>query len=140
MKKIIVCALLVFSLDVHAEVYRWTDANGKVHFGDKKLDKSAENITSNLKTTNVDTSTTELKKMEGVFRKENDADREYRQQKSQPDIERLHQCSEAKNYLNTINGRVYFIGKDGKEVKITEAQRKQKVIDLQNVIKENCSN
>ena len=140
MNKLLLSLLLVTSVSAQAEVYRWTDANGKVHFGDKKAGVSAENITEKVSKTNVDTSTAEHQKLESVFRKENDADREYKQQQAQPDPQRLRQCAEAKNYLNTINGRVYFVDKDGKEVKVTEEERKQRVKDMQQQINEHCSN
>lgn len=140
MNKLLLGLLLVTSIYTQAEVYRWTDANGKVHFGDKKAGASAENITEKVSKTNVDTSTAEHQKLETVFRKENDADREYKQQQALPDPERLRQCAEAKNYLNTINGRVHFVDKDGKEVKVTEEERKQRVKDMQAQINEHCSN
>lgn len=85
----LLCLVLLFSLNVSAEVYRWTDADGKVHFGDKKAGAAAENITDKVKTTNVDTSTGEHQKLESIFRKENDADREYKLQQQQPQNERL---------------------------------------------------
>lgn len=140
MNKLLLNLLLVASVSAHAEVYRWTDANGKVHFGDKKAGASAENITEKVSKTNVDTSTAEHQKLESVFRKENDADREYKQQQAQPDTELLRKCAEAREYLHTINGRVYFLDKDGKEVKVTEEERKQKVKDMQQQINEHCSN
>jgi 3-oxoacyl-ACP reductase-like protein len=140
MNKLLLGLVLMISASAQAEVYRWTDANGKVHFGDKKVGASAENITEKVSKTNVDTSTAEHQKLESIFRKENDADREYKQQQAQPNRELLRQCAEAKQYLNTINGRVYFVDKDGKEIKVTEEERKQRVIDVQQEIKEHCSN
>ncbi len=29
-------ALLLFSFEAHSEIYKWTDANGKVHYSDRK--------------------------------------------------------------------------------------------------------
>ncbi len=140
MNKLVLGLLLATSVCAQAEVYRWTDANGKVHFGDKKKSPSAENITEKVSKTNVDTSTAEHQKLESVFRKENDADREYQQQQAQPDPELVRRCADAKDYLKDINGRVQFIDDAGKPVHVTETQRKQKVIDMQNIIKEHCSN
>ena len=139
MNKLLLGLLLIASLSTHTEVYRWTDANGKVHFGDKKAGASAENITEKVSKTNVDTSTAEHQKLESVFRKENDADREYKQQQAQPDPELLRRCTEARNYLKDISGRVQFIDDNGNPVKVTETERKQKVINMQNFIKEHCS-
>jgi hypothetical protein len=129
---------LVLSLQVHAEVYRWTDANGKTHFGDKKPTAAAENITQKVKATNVDTSTSEHQKLESIFRKENDADREYQQQQAKPNPELVQRCTEAKDYLNKISGRVQFLDEKGQPVHISEAERKQRAEEMQKTVKENC--
>jgi hypothetical protein len=131
---------VLISVEVHAEVFRWTDANGKVHFGDKKPDTSAENITEKVKQTNVDTSTSEHQKLETIFRKENAADREYQQQQQKPNPELLKRCAEAKDYLNKISGRVQFLDEKGQPKHVSEAERKQAAEEIQKIIKENCPN
>lgn len=140
MEKLIVSLLLLFSINVHADVYRWTDANGKVHFGDQKPKATAENITDKVKKTNVDTSTSEHQKLETIFRKENAADREYQQQNAQPNQELLQHCAEAKDYLNKISGRVQFLDEQGLPIHISEAERKQRVDGMQKIVTENCPN
>jgi uncharacterized protein YdaL len=124
----------------NAEVYRWIDAKGKVHYGDKKPGEAAENITEKVKKTNVDTSTAEHQKLETIFRKENDADREYQAQQAQPNQDLLKRCAEAKNYLNKISGRVQFFDENGQPVNISETERQERAKEWQNVIKENCPN
>jgi hypothetical protein len=140
MNKLVLSFLITASVCAQAEVYRWTDANGKVHFGDKKGGTSAENITAKVSKTNVDTSTAEHQKLESVFRKENDADREYKRQQAQPDPNQVRYCVEARDYLKTINGRVQFIDQEGNPVKVTEEERKQKVKAIQQEISERCPN
>lgn len=140
MKKLILGLLITVSVCAHAEVYRWTDANGKVHFGDKKKGASAENITEKVSKTNVDTSTAEHQKLESVFRKENDADREYKKQQAQPDPNQVRYCAEARDYLKVISGRVQFIDREGNPVKVTEEERKQRVKAMQQEISERCPN
>ena len=136
-------ALFIFmfvSCVANAEVYRWTDANGKVHYGDKKPAEAAENITDKIKKTNVDTSTTEHQKLETIFRKENDADRAFQAQQAQPNQYLLQRCAEAKDYLNKISGRVQFLDDDGKPVHISESERDHRAKEMQTIIKENCPN
>lgn len=140
MIKLALCIFMFVSCGAYAEVYRWTDANGKVHFGDKKPKTAAEDITEKVKKTNVDTSTREHQKLESLFRKENDADREHHQQQVQPNTELLQRCTEAKDYLEKISGRVQFIDGNGKPIHITETERQQRAKEWQNVIKENCPN
>lgn len=144
MEKLIFSVILLLSLPVCAEVYRWTDANGKVHFGDKKPDAKAENITEKVKTTNVDTSTSEHQKLESLFRKENNADREYQQQQKQQEAKQEYakskRCADAQQYLNTISGPVQFLDKDGKPVRVTELERQERVKHWKEIVKESCTN
>jgi len=135
--------ILFLSLSANAEVYRWTDTNGKVHFGDKKPDAKAENITNTVKATNVDTSSSEHQKLESLFRKENDADREYQQQQKQQqekfEYATSKRCMDAKQYLNTIKRPVQFIDKDGKPIKVTETERREHEKQWQQIVNETCA-
>src|SRR4051812_22157077 len=99
----------LFSCVVQAEVYRWTDSAGKVHFSDKKPAEKAENISAKIKQQNIDTSTAEREKLETIFRKENDADRAYKRQQEQKPLAEIRQCQEAREYLKVIDGRVQFL-------------------------------
>lgn len=135
----IITLLLLASINVQAEVYRWTDSNGKVHYGDKKPAEKAENISDKIKQQNIDTSSAEHKKMETIFRKENEADREYKLQQQRPDPERLHACAEAKNYLHNITSGPVIYYKDGKAVKVTMEEHKKKIADTEKYIQDNCS-
>jgi hypothetical protein len=138
MKKFLCCFLVFICASTQAEVYRWTDANGKVHYGDKRPKSAAEDITEKVKKTNVDTSTAEHQKLETLFRKENAADREYQREQARPDAELLIWCKEARQYLKTISGLVQFVDKDGKPVKVTMEERDQKVAETQALIKNRC--
>jgi hypothetical protein len=139
MKRFLFCCLILTCVNSQAEVYRWTDANGKVHYGDKKPKAAAEDITEKVKQVNVDTSTAEHQKLENIFRKENEADHEYRRQQAKPDPDQLKRCREAREYLRVISGRVQFIDNEGKMVRVTEAERTQKVAETQAMIKKRCS-
>ncbi len=138
MKWFLCCLLFLSCINTSAEVYRWTDANGKVHFGDKKPKSSAEDITEKVKQTNVDTSTAEHQKLETIFRKENEADREYKRQQAIPDPELLQWCKEMRKYLKDISGLVQFLDEDGKPMKVTMEERDQKVAETQALIKNRC--
>ena len=138
MNRFLFSCLILLCVNTQAEVYRWTDANGKVHYGDKKPKAAAEDITEKVKQVNVDTSTAERQKLETIFRKENDADREYKKQQAKPDAELLIWCKEARQYLKDISGRVQFIDKDGRPVKVTMDERDQKVAETQSMIKKRC--
>lgn len=135
-------SLNLFSLSTRAEVYRWVDEDGKVHYSDKKPKTDAEDITRQISKQNIDTSIDEQRRMQQIFRPENEADREfYRQQqlKNQPTPEHMQHCNELRKYLDAIDGRVQFIGEDGKVVPVTETERRQRVEETQRYLDEHCA-
>lgn len=138
MEKFLLFVMLCTSGYLNAEVYKWTDANGKIHYGDKKPSERSEDITEQVKKTNIDSSASEHQKLEQLFRKENEADREYARQKSQPDPALLVRCEEARDYLKTISGRVVFVDAAGKVVNVTEAERTRRVNEMKALIAEHC--
>lgn len=132
-------ALLGLSCWCNAEVYRWVDSNGKVHYTDKKPAEDAEDITKAVNQQNIDTSSEELRKVETIMRKENDADREYtQQQQHEKNQVRQSRCHRAKVRLQEITGNVIFVDDDGKVAKITEKERQQMVAEVNATISENC--
>lgn len=134
-------AIMLLGVPVNAEVYRWTDQEGNVHYTDKKSADNAEDVTRKVSKQNIDTSTDELHKVEGILRKENDADREFAQQQlSEGAEERAYLCKRAKARLDDITGRVIFVDDNGKVVKVTEKERQQMVDEQQEIINTNCDN
>ena len=134
--------LLLLASSPQAEVYRWVDENGKTHYSDKKPKSEAEDITEAVKKQNIDTSIEEQRKLQEIFRPENEADREYyRQQqlKNQPTPEHIQHCNKQRRYLKKIDGRVQFVDEEGNVVPVTEKQRQQRVEELQRYLAEHCS-
>lgn len=138
MRLYIISLLLLSTVAAHAEVYRWTGSDGKVHYSDKKPAEKAEDISDKVKQQNIDTSTAEHQKMESIFRKENEADREYKEQKPQRSLEQIQYCIHLKDYLNTISGRVQFIDDNGKPVAVTLDEQKKRVAETKKLIQEKC--
>ena len=133
----------------HAEVYRWVDAEGKVHFGDRKPakpqtkdhvnDKNLEirEISAQLRGTNVDASGAELRKLEKVFARESAAEQRYRQQQNaaeEPDRD----CRQARGYWRTVQGPVSFKRSDGSVYSITEKERQALAEQVQSYLQRNC--
>lgn len=142
MKFMVMITLLLSCVLANAEVYRWTDANGKVHYTDKKPTAEAEDITAQVKKQNIDTSTEERRKVEQILRKENDADREFNQQQQAQEIqkhnEQTKRCNKARQYLSDISGRVQFIDDDGKPIHVTETERQAREKEWKAVVEQEC--
>jgi predicted RNA-binding protein with RPS1 domain len=138
-----VLSLMLYFPGAAAEIYRWTDSEGKVHYSDRKMVKDAEDVTDKVRVQNIDTSQEEQRKLQQIFRAENEADREYhrqQQEKNKPSNEQRKYCQKLRSYLNDISGRVQFIDENDQPLKITEAQRKQKVVEVEQLLRNNCSN
>ncbi len=130
---------LTLSCTTQAEVYRWTDAEGKVHYSDKKPTRDAQNITREVSKQNLDTSSAETQKVSAILRRENQADRAHAERLAQQEAQRrLPLCKAAQKRMSVIKGHVIFVDDQGKVVQTNEAERQQKIAETQAVIDANC--
>lgn len=135
--------LLGFSINSMAEVYRWVDKDGKVHFTDKPPTADAENITKQVNKQNLDTSREELNKVQQLHLQEAQAQRQQRQHAQEISASEAYargaNCTAAKNRLRRISGNVIFLDDQGKVVKTTEQERQAMVAELTTYIDNNCN-
>lgn len=77
MKLYVMLLACVWTLTAQAELYRWTDADGKVHFSDRKPDaaqtQGAEVSEEKIKAVNIQDSKAAEEAMRQVFPNENTA-------------------------------------------------------------------
>jgi hypothetical protein len=128
--------------NVSAEVFRWTDANGQVHFSDHARAPSA------AKEVEIDTSkmniTSELSSPEQLQRQAEDLDALRQQKLEQWQSKRKDQptkddwCNWARSYLQTIVGRVVFLDDNNQAVKVSEKERKERAQKLAKEIEKRC--
>lgn len=135
---LITCYLLLASVTASAEVYRWTDKDGKLRYSDKKPKVAAEDITATVNKQNIDNSGEEHKKLETIFRKENDADRAFQAQQDQPSAEKIERCEAAKDRLFKLEGPVNFVDKEGKSVKVSEKERERRAVEMRKFLADKC--
>lgn len=133
---------LLWSSQTLSEVYRWTDQNGRTHFGDRPPEQGvAKDISDTLDKINIssDYSTPEMMLRHAQDR---DAERQKRlelwQEKQKNTPTQSERCSKARKQLEIIKGPVVFIDDNGKDLKISEATRKQRVSDLEKLIQKHC--
>ena len=126
-----------------AEIYRWVDDNGEVHYSDKKPDiETVTEVSGELEPINRDSSSGETKKLQEVFKDETPEDRQYRLQQenrqNQQAASKEQACAKARNELRKLKGRFYMVGKDGKEITVTEDEQQRMVENLEKQIKKHC--
>lgn len=144
MRRLVLFVLLIFSsLAIQAEMYRWVDEHGKTHFSDKKPPKvQADDISDTVKQQNTDYGSRSAKtQLQQIERNRAARKAEERQQIEISAGNRnvvKRNCEEAQQRLQIIRGRVIFYDKDNKEVKVTEKEREQRVLALEQQIKKYC--
>jgi hypothetical protein len=145
------CALISVGIGAQAEVYRWVDENGQVHYSDRKQQADAEDVTAQTKVQNLDTSQEERRKVAQILRPENEADRDYRRrqqaqqqnrQHDQQQADEAHQkyCNELQKLRDTLNGPVNLIDENGKVARYTEKERKADFEQASRLLAERCYN
>ncbi|MCC2637939.1 MAG: hypothetical protein K0Q68_1658 [Moraxellaceae bacterium] len=144
MHKAVALLLLAASLPAGAEIYKWTDAQGRVHFGDSAAGtgKPAEAIETpqpgNTYGTDPERSARQ-RRLNQVLQAEA-AEREYsaRQAARQRD-EREAQCQRLRHELQGMEGRAtYYTDDNGERHFLDDGQRREHVASVNRQLKANC--
>lgn len=139
--RLLLCLLLVPGL-VSAEIYRWTDANGQVHFGQRPAAAGAEQIVVKPQVVERDQSTREREERAARFY---DARREEQAQASavaaEQQVKRAEECRELRKRLASIpEGRSYYrTDADGQRSYYSDEQLDTARQQLQRQVSERCS-
>ena len=124
---------LLFQASSYAEVYKWVDENGQVHYGEHPGNTAAETVTIRQ---NETTKPRSINRAEEDIAESDKINTEQQAEASDelvevpPSKKEKHKlCNEAKNDLAAINsrGRLREINKKGEYVYLTEQQRQQRI-------------
>ena len=124
-----------------AELYKWVDENGRVHFSDQKhrASKNAQDISASLKDTNVDSSQRSQKQLTDVFN-QGRQEQARNQAQAQKAAQKAHQkqCQKMRYKLSRISRRVQYVDSSGKVIPVSENQRKEDVAQTRAWLNKNC--
>lgn len=140
-----ILGLLISSSPSFSGIYRWTDAQGKVHFSDQPPEEriTSEEVSDQLSPLNRDSSTQETQKLQQVFQQETPEEKVLQQQEKnqqqQRDRKTKKTCQQATQKLRRLQGRVYFVDKKGKEIVVSEEERAERAQRLEQEIRRYCS-
>jgi hypothetical protein len=135
---------ILLSASTLADIYQWTDEDGKVYFSDKPpRQQSVENISNTTKHVNVDSGESERRKVGKVFAPPTQEEVAYEQQQAQGQTQ---QQSAKQEYCNKLNKelnffqteRFYWVDDEGNPTQATEAERWEKIKALQAAIAKDC--
>lgn len=134
---------IAFAIPASAELYKWVDENGKVHFTDKPAHPSAETIEveqqkmigqdDNVR--GINDRVKRLRQSESEVQAIEDNAR--RQKKDQAD-QLSKQCVNNKHRLSRLNGLVYRLNDKGERVYMTDDEILQTRAKVQKWLDDNC--
>jgi hypothetical protein len=128
-----VCLSLMLILPVHmaaAEVYRWVDERGQVHYGDRSRSQSASGVHSYTppaaSAENPQQRMDKTRKLLDAYRVERQQAREQQQEQKEIREKRRRNCAIAKDNLRQYQryGAIYRLDKDGNRDYLDEQGRR----------------
>ncbi|MEN8712372.1 MAG: DUF4124 domain-containing protein [Arenicellales bacterium] len=132
--------LLIHSLS-HAEVYKWVDKDGQVHYGEQPGNTGAEIVP--IRTNETTTPRTMNKDEVDIVKSDLEAkDKKKKEAEEQKKINRDKRkwCNEARSDLQAISsrGRMREINEKGEYIVMTEEQRQQRIAAAKKKEREFC--
>lgn len=125
--------LLLLCLPTQAEVYKWVDDNGKVHFGDRApAEKKAESIDGQLKNVNIDHGSSDAAPPAVVSTEKTQDEKNLEAQKKKKMEQAIGaHCKKWKQDIAAIarGDRGRFLDKNGNEEIVLEKDRGKKLAE-----------
>jgi len=128
----------------YAEVFRWIDEQGNVHFGDKAhANKQAKDISQDVELKNLDHSAKRTQQtLQQIDLRQQAQATETQQKQSQTNSgaeQRARQCQDAERRLRVLQGPLVFLDENKQPVKVSENERQQRADSLAQLVNKYCS-
>ena len=143
------CLLLTFG--VHAEVYKWVDADGKTHFGDQKPNTGkSEKLTLPTRTEQREDSAgpaspppedyrVRQRKLLDAISEERALKEEQAKKQAERAAQQQNDCLQLKDYLRSISsGRIYTLNNKGERVYDSDAAQTAEINKVKEHIRLHC--
>ena len=147
---VILISLAIVCGSVSAEVFKWVDANGKVHYSDRKIDPSAKEIDVSTGKPSIGTSNSDVdqrlanqNKYLNYLQSERLERKEKRDQQKAQRAKKNQYCATLKDQLRSFTeerARWYELDDaTGGRRYISDSELEQRKHELQTEIKTNCT-
>ncbi len=147
---IVILGFALLSGTAQAEIFKWVDANGKVHYSDRKMNTQAQKLNVNTGSTSIGQSSTDIeqrlmhqKKYVNYLQSERLERQEKRQEAKAAEDKKKKLCATLQDQLKSYNeGNYRWYELDdatGERTYISDDQLEAKRVELQSEIKSNCS-
>jgi hypothetical protein len=143
--RLLFLSILVFAASAHAELYKWTDGQGKVHYADQPPTVNVETVKSPAAGQAEATSqaTQSLNDQDQAYKKRR-KDAEEARAKAEKEAEQARiqreNCDKARKNLSTLQNtpRTYTTNSAGQRVYMDEAARNAALTNSQKAISDFC--
>lgn len=139
--------LVFFSFSLQAEIYKWVDKNGRVHYDDKlplQNNKQLMNINeeSNAVSGLSDGRLEKRKKLLDAIDEDRQLKKDEAEKKKKKKARLAKQCHNARDALKNYqrSSYVYDLDKDGNRVILPSSTRDKVIANLKKQIEAQCSN
>jgi hypothetical protein len=128
-----------------AEVYKWTDAEGRVHFGDRPPQSGADAVPLSRKAQSISAPTADerldkQRRLLHAFEEERRQRRDAQAQAQQEKTTRQRNCVEARDDLRSqeVAGALYRLGADGQRIYLDAAERARALEETRAAVRHWC--
>lgn len=137
---LVVSLTLLFSLSLQAQVHRWVDEHGRVHFGDSKSAQKvpdAKDISKEVSRVNIDSGSAQAAKLREQRAAQAQADGDLadleRQKNEARKAQYLPMCKRLREEMHIIQSGepVRFLNDDGSEKVVKESERGEQLAKWQ---------
>jgi hypothetical protein len=140
--RLLFLGLLALAPHAHAELYKWTDAQGKVHYTDQPPTVSAQTI-KNSATGQAGTTTQatqSLNAQEQAYQKRRKEAEDARAKEAEQSRIARENCDKARKNLDALNNssRVYTTNAAGQRTYMDDAARASALANSQKAVSEFC--
>lgn len=135
---------LSFSISSHAEIYKWTDAKGQVHYSARPPVQKQENTQEIeekilMSVGKFDPSSVKNKNKTNEGTPEDEVSAENKETKSKPTKQLVDYCKAQRKSLKLLKNNQNIMWEQfGKKTSLTAAQRKAKMKKIKSEITEEC--
>lgn len=140
---VIICVLFLSPAYSYAEIYKWVDDQGNVHYGDKPVTNSKEIDVNISKQGHIKINESREEKRQKLLESyADDQQREDKEKEKKQKKKKKHQrnCIRSKDRLKHYEraSSLYNLDKEGKRITVSTEERIKKTNDLRNKINKYC--
>ncbi|KGJ91870.1 DUF4124 domain-containing protein [Colwellia psychrerythraea] len=137
---ILLVASSTVSFNLSAEIYTWTDKDGKVHFSDKPINDEKVTTIKPKENNNISNSVSNNSQWQQDYNKSKQAKAEQQQKDAKQVQKNKNYCNQLKSELAVYEqgGRLYLMSPDGERIYQSEQQLTAQKKKFTKLIKKSC--